>query len=411
MAFNRELAEELANAQRDRDRARYFAGRVAEIDAAESAFAEARKYTQTAFRVFTGAPGCGKSSLLTHIRESHADNPELLFVKLSPNDRLDSRADLYEAAAEAALKRPPPSEDGREKLRHSVAKHAAGAQAIGETVRIKNAGGLIRDWYAAHRLSHLTVVFVCDEAQNLRKQPLLRAISGLHDSGLDFNDPDPVRSVLLLTGLTHAKQVLDEAKISRAAHNADVDMGALSKDECVESTLAMFDDLAVEGSDGDCRVMAERAAGLSHGWPQHLFAVQQVLCRSLLAAAGALRDVDVRDFARRSDEARYAYYRERTAAPEFGGDRELVQGIVADLAGRNEDVCTDADLRLLCDEQIKALRRSDNPFFKLTPKQIADGLVRKGVVCRDADGCYMVPIPSMVTWAQEQLRGQPQQGG
>ena len=79
MAFNRELAEELANAQRDRDRARYFAGRVAEIDAAESAFAEARKYTQTAFRVFTGAPGCGKSSLLTHIRESHADNPELLF--------------------------------------------------------------------------------------------------------------------------------------------------------------------------------------------------------------------------------------------------------------------------------------------------------------------------------------------
>ena len=50
MAFNRELAEELANAQRDRDRARYFAGRVAEIDAAESAFAEARKCTQTAFR-------------------------------------------------------------------------------------------------------------------------------------------------------------------------------------------------------------------------------------------------------------------------------------------------------------------------------------------------------------------------
>ena len=58
-----------------------------------------------------------------------------------------------------------------------------------------------------------------------------------------------------------------------------------------------------------------------------------------------------------------------------------------------------------CRAQIEALGRMDDPDFTLTPEGIADGLERKGVVCRDEDGRCVVPIPSMVTWAQEQLRG------
>lgn len=82
------------------------------------------------------------------------------------------------------------------------------------------------------------------------------------------------------------------------------------------------------------------------------------------------------------------------------GDRGKALG----LRDMDEAVRTCAELRGVCRAQIEALGRAADLDFTLTPERISNGLERKGVVCRDEDGRYVVPIPSMVTWAQHSLR-------
>ncbi|MDE0189930.1 MAG: hypothetical protein OXQ90_01110 [Gammaproteobacteria bacterium] len=51
-------------------------------------------------------------------------------------------------------------------------------------------------------------------------------------------------------------------------------MGAMSGDECVESTSMMLDEL---GGVGDRTKAARMVAALSHGWPQRLDCAQTAL--------------------------------------------------------------------------------------------------------------------------------------
>ena len=66
----------------DRDIAPFFAGRVAEIRHFESAFNTLgwEDKRVAAFRIFQGAPGCGKTSLVEHLRQRHSD--DTLFVDI-----------------------------------------------------------------------------------------------------------------------------------------------------------------------------------------------------------------------------------------------------------------------------------------------------------------------------------------
>ena len=400
MAFNRHLAEEITKHRSDRNKALYFAGREAELGAAHNAFAEARNYSQTVFRVFTGAPGCGKSSLLTHIQEMNAAEPGLLFVD-PDEENLHSRAALMDFVADEAIDHLASSTADRKQWAADIAaKYATPlAQSLGEAFRIKTAGEMLSEWQRKRGLDGLVVVIVYDETQNADEK-VLSTLSQLHKQGIRG-----IPSVALLAGLSHGKQVLSKAGISRKAHNAELDMGTMSEGECAESTLAMLDDLRVEGSGAEIKTWAKRAAESSFGWPQHLCSAQKALCQMLLPVDGVLQDLDAHEFERLASEIRSEHYGGRIDDEEFGGDAELVQHIVVDLAGRSKDVRTDAELRGVCRAQIEALGRMDDPDFTLTPEGIADGLERKGVVCRDEDGRCVVPIPSMVTWAQEQLRG------
>ena len=89
MPFDRDLATELLKS-RDRDTARFFAGRRDEIRAFDDAADEAGQSEQAIFRIYQGAPGCGKTSLAAHLAETRADR--LLFVKLRPKDLIDDNA-------------------------------------------------------------------------------------------------------------------------------------------------------------------------------------------------------------------------------------------------------------------------------------------------------------------------------
>ena len=381
MAFNRELAEEIVADSDDRDMARFFAGREAEIGAFEQARRISARKRQTVFRVYAGAPGCGKSSLLTHLQETRKDDASLLFITLT-RENFDTLADVFKLVADRALERPQRKEEGEsETLVAAVARYANPTlQALGEAVRIKNAGDVLTAWRKAQAMKDVTVVLVCDDAHALGERQL-RTLHTLHTNGLHANTEHTPPSVIVLAGLTHTKSLLNRADIPRKAHNADVDMGAMADDECMESTLGMLEELGAEGTGSLHRAVADQVATWSRGWPQHLNRVQESLCRELLIAQGHLDRVDLRAVERMADAARAEHYEKRLDDEAvFGGDDELIQRIVVAIDGK--DVRTQAELRGACSEQIEALKRADDPNFDLTPAGIADALVQKGIVCR-----------------------------
>lgn len=81
LAFNSDQARKFIELG-DRDIAPFFAGRAAEIWHFESSFTTLDwENTRTAaFRIYQGAPGCGKTSLVEHHRQRYSDETPILGV-------------------------------------------------------------------------------------------------------------------------------------------------------------------------------------------------------------------------------------------------------------------------------------------------------------------------------------------
>lgn len=216
------------------------------------------------------------------------------------------------------------------------------------------------------------MVMTFDEAQDLNRRQV-KTLAEMHKIGIRLP------SVLLLAGLSHTYDVLSAPNaISRLVANAAMNMGAMTHDECAESTLAMLDELAPTGDPSECMALAQRVARISYGWPQHLNRAQEALCRELGRVNGDLVRVDFARVEHDSDEARAGYYNNRLRDPAFDELEELVQHIIG--AVHEGDVRNRPDLRRVCREQIAALNLDHDEDSNLNPSNMADALIRKGIV-------------------------------
>lgn len=339
------------------------------------------------FRLYSGAPGCGKTSLLAHIRKAHADVKELLFVP-ARSEYLRSEASLHEGVLEAASK----VQGVKTEVRGGL---STGSKTVAEMLRAKTFSEAVEDWRRERAIDGLTVVLQVDDAQNLDAKSL-KVLAELHAYGLEG-----VKSVVLAAGLAHAKDVLTGGGIPRTAHNADVDMGLLAWEDCVSSTRMMLDDLGADGTDAERVSAAGRVAEFALGWPQHLFRAQQALCRGLLDAGGSICDIDMGAVERHSSEARIDYYNDRLRGrQELERSPDVNYRVIADVA--RERPTRESELHRICKRRIDEDEEEHEPLVKTNPVAYATALVEKGVVCRTADG-YASPIPSMVMWAREKI--------
>ena len=378
MTFNRELADELVE-DRDRDTARFFAGRDDEIRRFDAAVREANRSKQTVFRIYQGAPGCGKTSLASHLREIRSDR--MLFVDINPN-HLRSAEALMERVRAAAIKEGPSTGNAAAKI----------ADMMGTRLRIKSTAEDFRDYIAQRSIKGAGVVLHLDEAHSVGTSEG-EELRNLHTTGLGLP------GVLVLTGLGHTMERMTTIEgLSWLSCNAVVNMGKMAEDDCAESTRKMLEKLGVVGDDTEREGAAEMVAALSYGWPQHLNCAQVALCSELRRTLGILRDIDVDRVAHASDQLRYDYYLDRLAHPVFSLDPSVTKRIIVEVDRR--PIQTIPQLNALCDEEVARAGLADDPFFLEIPAGgFARTLVEKGVVTITPQRGCEVAIPSMVDWA------------
>ena len=290
VGFHAERAHHVVTTD-DRDEAPFFAGRAAEIRHFDEAVAQARQRgshnPRSLFRIFQGAPGCGKTSLVTHLQRVRGD---LLFVAVEPGDFVNRDAVTTRVLQQVAHQA-------------SAAGKALSWRlgAVAAMVRAGEAGKELRKALAGRDAKNAMMVLHMDEAQRI--PPTADGLISLHTRGMEGDVP----TVCVFTGLSHtAARIRAVEGMSRLADEAIVNMGGMSGDECAASTLAM---LATVGALGDRETAAVQTAGLAHGWSQHLTGIHKSLCRELLRVGGRLDRVDYAQVNRESTEHRYAYHR------------------------------------------------------------------------------------------------------
>ena len=369
MAFDHDLAQSLLR-KRDRDTAPFFAGRSAEIHRFDDALIELEERPANdpaaTFLIYQGAPGCGKTSLIAHLRERRS-NDELSFATVRPEDFANPNALIRQILHEI---------EGDSPTEPNVVSGFAPMDASRRKPQ--------------HRT--LKVVLHLDEAQEVESSAK-PGLTMLHTKGLGLP------CVLVLTGLSHThRKLVDIGAVSRLARNAVVNMGAMSEDECAESCRMMLEQLRVVGDEAARDQTARMVAVLSHGWPQHLNGAQVALCRELLRTNGVLYEVDPHGVRQASDRMHYEYYDGRLFNSILGLRQKFTLGVIEKIAQRPPANLEALDA--LCQEEMARRAWGDTErSAKITSGMFADALVEKGVVAITPDDRYDLAASSMVEWA------------
>ena len=366
MAFDRQQAYELS-IHRDRDVAPFFAGRDKEIRRFDDALREARtsRGNQAVFCGYQGPPGCGKTSLVAHLRTLRSDRA--LFVDVGLKDFASE-----DAPAERVWKEVDANRSDEDNVVSGFAQVPPPRPEPSQ-------------WNIKAVVLHM------DEAQEV--EPFAKpGLMQLHARGLG------IPCVLVMTGLGNTKERLSAlGGLSRLSEQAIVNMGKMAMSECAESARMMLDAVEAVGSGEEKTLAATDVARLSHGWPQHLHIAQTALCGDLLRTNGSLKDVDARRIREETIRRRHSYYESRLEGSVLGLDPEFTKGVIVRVAEQSPPAIDKLDE--VCAEAMKAAGWPDKPrLAQVTSVEFVDSLVAKGVVTVSPSGCE-VAIPSMVDWA------------
>ena len=387
MTFNAELAKQIAFEDIPRDEARYFEGRAKEIEQFRFSLNASTRRDQAVFRIYQGAPGCGKTSLAAHLAKI---TPDAVFIKLSDRHLTDF-ASMMERIKSAASK-----QEGRYAVTATHWITIAIERLAGRTLTEE-----LQKAAQQHATDGLRFVLHVDEAHSL-KNNALDVLKELHVGGL--GEADQIPCVVVLTGLGHTQRHINRHPgLTRAGDSTTINMTAMTSQECADSTLRMLAELEPdEGSLAVGQSLASLAAETAYGWPRHLLSAQRAICEALLEANGNVFALDHNQIKARCAELRAEYYEERMKDVDApGGDDELTKQIIAQLP-KKVVRASDWQLDEFCEQEVRKLWPSDKPIPDI--EKTRGSLKENGIVERK-DGVWALSNPSMAAWAAQQLTG------
>ena len=197
----------------------------------------------------------------------------------------------------------------------------------------------------------------------------------------------------VLAGLAHAKDVLEEAGLSRLSDGSVLPLGALSREEACHSAELFLDAFDVAG---DRTGWPEAVARWSDGWPMHLHNSLRALAAGLAACGGHLGRVDRAEVKMRAARSRARYYGQRTAGileerpdllaeimdgiPPFGMTKAGILKLVRSRLGEAEGEFPDAG-------------------------ELFSRMLSKGLIQQTLGEEFVCPIPSMRSWCTARAGG------
>ena len=395
----------------DRNRARFFVGREAQIRDIEQACADAMAEYRAggklagATRLIQGAPGAGKTALLEHLDGLFGSPKEpdgflsRLFRKEpqgppSPKTLLLNRgglADLPGVAARIAEC----LDAGRAQQWRQTHSRAVSMQAGAPGMASASSSETVATAPSSPSFAELRRIFppqdwkwpIClmvDEIQNLEREETA-ALEALHLGAAGL----PI--VPVLAGLANSREVLARCGISRLNEDGVHTLGGLEAGEPADAVRRMLDAYRVDTAGADAVRWAERLEEHSDRWPQHLQNAMRSLAEELVEAKGALADVDEAAVLARARERRLQAYRARRSpqmqeavfllarfmagVPESGLRRNEATGLIGTLARREGDY---------------GWRLPEG----MSPTEFLDHLVHRGALQSGEDDRLVCPIPS-----------------
>ncbi len=391
MTFRRELAQDITFD--DLDIAQFFAGRHTEIKAFKEALKRASQKTQAVFSIYQGPPGCGKTSLAMQV-EKIMRKERVLFVRPTEAD-MQSIESLILAAANQTL-----DEDFRVCVAKAIERFGdiAGATPI---INVQAFAALAGEALQAWSKKDTQLVIHIDEA-HARIEQYGKTLLALHTEGLS-RGAVAIPCVVLFTGLPHTTSRIDAVEgLSRMSEEAPFNMGEMSHDEGVESTMNMLDTI---GAVGNHEKAAGRIATLSFGWPRHLNRAQKALRDELIREEvdGDLGRADFSNIEQKSDESRSRYYDTRLNDPLLAQDK-LLSIHMLDSIRDSDSIRTMRELAGVCKRVIECDGMTgDFPFDPRQGWDFAETFIQKGIVA-ETDRGFEIAIASMGDWVHKQCQ-------
>ncbi len=343
-------------------------------------------------RIVQGAPGSGKSSVLSELEarlagmESDA-SPRLLTVSSTRLATEAGVADVLAAVAAAARTEktgwPTIGRDVFARIRRDV----DGISIAGTGMTFRESG--IPDLSAlemalAGREWRGPVILAVDEAQRL--SPDMHASAGLLFCGI-HDSASGLPLTLVLAGLGDTPEMAGRMGLTRGLTLHPV--GGLSGAETEELMRGFCARFGIESAGAEDRLAA--LAAPCEGWPRHLHFALQAFGAAALEAGGAAARIGWDGVFAAAADSRRAYYRaQRDAAMERSGN--LVGAVMFEL-DRN---MSGAEIIGLIERRASESRTEAG--WSLPPGAGADSffehLVHQGALQKDETGSYNCPIPS-----------------
>ncbi len=405
----------------DKDKAAFFVGRKALIANIESTVAGIESKIKTdnpkiglqpgmaianqKTWLIQGAPGAGKSALLTHLQSRWIVRKNApVVVEIDPNN-LRNESLVTRQIANAII-----PQHGA-KILNTVRTIEAG---FGINLAIK-AEGRVTDSEQTLNLVLEDLAQLYDEnvvtvAKQLLKGcspkcPQLRPIVVMIDEVQTFEPEDiallrklhngrhglPILAVLY--GLAYSKAKLAAERISRFATSNGQShvqtLGTLNTGEAAESVRAMLDSYRIK--DRDHTDLPDKIGEWCNDWPQHLFHYMAGLANQLKVNNRELARVDVAAVRSFGDQCRVQYYQDRLDVSPITQCTVLLAEVARTIGATG---CHLADLEEMLENRIwkKNNVRSTMPK-NMEPTEFIEAMVVAGMLHR-VDTNVTIPIPS-----------------
>ena len=354
------------------------------------------KKTAGALVVFRGAPGAGKTALLSHLEETRDGNPERPYALELNLEDLENTAAL---AGKIIQELAPAAE---KMFRTRIVNNISVSGGIAGVI---TAAGEAVEELAAPKISFATLpklfppetwkrplCLLVDEIQKVTKrhENCLQLLHlGIH--GLPI--------VTVAAGLADSVEKLNEAMSPRLSRGNIRTLGALVPDEVRSCVKQMFDRCRIEYSADRMDGIAAKIAERSEGWPQHVSDETSALFAGLDKTRGILSAVNFREVDQLVDGYRKNSYQARQSEG-MCRRRSLVANILKMIPERG--TTSEHALRLIA---AKANEKGTEP--KGLPKgmdaeDFLDHLIHQGIFQPDETGLLSCPIPSLQSWLIKQ---------